>query len=146
MILLLAVIFVLSLIHVFWKRFPLVIAILIACVLFALILFLPNIDGMIANYNVDAYLSGKLSGVDEYALYDLDYAAVPALTRLEEHLLACPSLDEESAKQLEGITEWLDFLAKKHTENPDKFFDFNIPTYRAKQMLAKRQPKGVIYE
>ena len=146
MILLLAVIFVLSLIHVFWKRFPLTIAILIACVLFALILFLPNIDGMIADYNVDAYLSGELSGVDEYALYDLDYAAVPALTRLEEHLLACPSLDEESAKQLEGITEWLDFLAKKHTENPDKFFDFNIPTYRAKQMLAKRQPKGVIYE
>lgn len=138
MILLLAVIFVLSLIHVFCKKFPLAVAVLIICVLFSLVLFLPNIDGMIANYNVDAYLSGELSSVDVDALCELDYAAVPALDRLEEHLHSRPSLNEESAKQLNEITEWLNHLAKQSTQHPDGFFDFNIPTYRAKQMLEKR--------
>ena len=138
MILLLAVIFVLSLTHVFCKKFPLSTAILITCVLFSLILFLPNIDGMIAEYNVDAYLSGELASVDVNALCDLDYAAVPALTRLEEHLRSRPSLNEESAKQLDEITEWLNHLAKQSTQHPDGFFDFNIPTYRAKQMLKVR--------
>ena len=96
MILLLAVIFILSLIQVFCRKFPIAMAILVACVLFALVLFLPNIDGMIANYNVDAYLSGNLSSVDVAALCDLDYAAVPALSRLEEHLLTTREVERSA--------------------------------------------------
>ena len=138
MILLLAVFFILSLIHVFWKKFPIAMAILITCVLFALILFLPNIDGMIANYNVDAYLSGDLSSVDVEALCDLDYAAVPALERLEEHLLAKGKLDENSALLVEATTARLNDLAERSAKNPDGFFDFNIPTWRAKQILKGR--------
>ena len=138
MILLLAVIFILSLIGVFCKKLPLAMAILITCVVFALILFLPNVDGMIANYNVDAYLSGNLSSVDVAALCDLDYAAVPALSRLEEHLLASPDLDEKSARLLEATTVRLNTLAQRAAENPDGFFDFTIPTWRAKRMLEGR--------
>ncbi len=139
MILLLAAIFILSLIHVFCKKFPLAIAILITCVLFALILFLPNIDGMIANYNVDAYLSGDLSGVDVEALCDLDYAAVPALSRLEEHLLAKGKLDEKTANLLRATTARLDDLAKKNAKETYGFFDWNIPVLQAKRILAERQ-------
>ena len=138
MILLLAVIFILSLIQVFCKRFPIVIAILITCVLFALVLFLPNIDGMIANYNVDAYLSGDLSSVDVEALCDLDYAAVPALSRLEEHLLSQTKLDEKTALLLEATTAQLDRLAKWNAEETYGFFDWNIPVLRAKRMLKGR--------
>ena len=138
MIMLLAVIFILSLVWVFCKRFPLAIAILITCALFALVLFLPNIDGMIADYNVDAYLSGELSSVDVDALCDLDYAAVPALDRLEKHLLAEEKLDEKTAELLKATTERLDKLAKQSAKTPDGFFDFNIPTWQAKQMLKER--------
>ncbi len=140
MILLLAVVFILSLIHVFCKKFPLAIGVFITCVLFLLILFLPNIDGMIADYNVDAYLSGELSGVDVEALCDLDYAAVPALGCLEEHLLSRGKLDEKSAALLDATTAQLDDLAKRSANEDFDFFDFNIPTWRAKQMLAKRIP------
>ena len=138
MILLLAVFFILSLIHVFWKKFPIAMAILITCVLFSLILFLPNIDGMIANYNVDAYLSGDLSSVDVEALCDLDYAAVPALSRLEEHLLAQGKLDENSALLLEATTAQLDRLAEWNAEESYGFFDWNIPILQAKRMLEGR--------
>ena len=137
-ILLLAVIFILSLIHVFCKKFPLFIAILLTCVLFSLILFLPNINGIIADYNVDAYLSGKLSSVDVEALRDLDYAAAPALSRLEEYLLSQPTLDESATELLTQAKEHLDYLAKQNAENPDGFFDFNIPLWSAKQLLSKR--------
>lgn len=138
MILLLAVIFILSLIQVFCKKFPIAMAILVTCVVFALVLFLPNIDGMIANYNVDAYLSGDLSSVDVEALCDLDYAAVPALSRLEEHLLAKGKLDEKTALLLEATTAQLDHLAEWNAEETYGFFDWNIPVLRAKRMLEGR--------
>ena len=138
MILFLAVIFILSLIQVFCRKFPIAMAILVTCVAFALVLFLPNVDGMIANYNVDAYLSGDLSGVDVEALCDLDYAAVPALSRLEEHLLSQGKLDEKTAPLLEATTAQLDRLAKRSEKNPTGFFDWNIPVLQAKRMLEGR--------
>ena len=113
-------------------------AILVTCVVFALVLFLPNIDGMIANYNVDAYLSGELSSVDVEALCDLDYAAVPALSRLEEHLLAKGKLDEKTALLLESVTAQLDRLAEQNAEETYGFFDWNIPVLQAKRMLEGR--------
>jgi hypothetical protein len=146
MILLLAVIFILSLLHVFCKKFPLAIGVFITCALFLLILFLPNVDGMIADYNVDAYLSGDLSSVDVEALQDLDLAAVPALSRLEEHLQSQEVLDKNSALLLEETTAQLDRLAEQSNNADDDIFDFNLPLSRAKQMLAKRQPKGILYE
>ncbi|MBE6565971.1 MAG: DUF4173 domain-containing protein [Ruminococcaceae bacterium] len=138
MILLLAVSFILSLIHVFCRKFPLAIGIFITCALFLLVLFLPNIDGMIADYNVDAYLSGDLSSVDVEALCDLDLAAVPALSRLEEHLLARGKLDEKSALLLEQTSAQLDRLAEWSANSADGIFDFNLPLSRAKRMLAER--------
>ena len=138
MILLLAVIFILSLIQVFCKKFPIAMAILVTCVVFALVLFLPNIDGMIANYNVNAYLSGDLSSVDVEALCDLDYAAVPALSRLEEHLLAKGKLDEKTALLLESVTAQLDRLAEQNAKETYGFFDWNIPVLQAKRMLEGR--------
>lgn len=138
MILLLAVVFVLSLVHVFCKKLPIAMAILIACVAFALILFLPNIDGMIANYNVNAYISGDLSSVDVDALCDLDYAAVPALSRLEEHLLAKGKTDEKTALLLKATTAQLDRLAEQNAKESYSFFDWNIPVLQAKRMLEER--------
>ena len=138
MILLLAVIFILSLIQVFFKKFPIAMAILVTCVVFVLVLFLPNIDGMIANYNVDAYLSGNLSSVDVDALCDLDYAAVPALSRLEEHLLSKEKTDEKTALLLKSVTAQLDYLAEQSAKDAYGFFDWNIPVLRAKRMLEGR--------
>lgn len=43
-----------------------------------------NVDARIADYNVDAYLDGRLSQVDTYYLANLSPSALPALERLYE--------------------------------------------------------------
>ena len=93
---------------------------------------------MIADYNVDAYLSGDLTSVDVDTLCDLDLAAVPALSRLEEHLLARGKLDEKSALLLEQTSAQLDRLAERGEKETYGFFDWNLPVLRAKRMLEGR--------
>ena len=46
-----------------------------------------NVDARIADYNVDAYLGGRLPQVDIYYLGGLSPSALPALERLYEACL-----------------------------------------------------------
>ena len=78
----LAVVFVLIAIGRFVPTMKTVFLCTAVCVTMFAGLSLANVNGIIADYNVDCYLSGDLKTVDLDALEDLDEAAVPALCRL----------------------------------------------------------------
>lgn len=83
--LVLAAVFLLICVKQFVPKFKLVItASLVTVVMFAA-LALSGIDTIIANYNVNAYLSCGLETVDVSALEDLGDSAVPSLVKLAKH-------------------------------------------------------------
>ena len=58
-----------------------------------------NPDGIIANHNVDAYLSGDLATVDTELLASLSDATVPALVRLRDQAVD-PAVSQDAATAL----------------------------------------------
>ncbi len=79
---LLAVIFLLGLLHQFLPRMRTAALIFAAVVLFVGIFLFADFDRIIANYNVDAYLDGRLETVDVDMIGRLSAGSVPALLRL----------------------------------------------------------------
>ncbi|MBR4880965.1 MAG: DUF4173 domain-containing protein [Clostridia bacterium] len=127
----LAVIFILIILKQFIPRFNVVIssfAVLVVC--FAL-LCVGNIDGCIADYNVDKYLDGSLNSIDIDLLRDLGDSAVPALVRLEEATAGNINSNANAA---------LDLFARWYAENEEdeNIFSYTLPTYRAKALLKDR--------
>ncbi len=97
-------------------------------VLFGVLCF-SNVDGFIANYNVDAYFSGEIDELDVDVLYyDLNYAAVPAL--------------DEAAKHWGEAQRWLERLADRLYSDKEEDTEhyvgyFSIPRARAERILEK---------
>lgn len=136
LMLLLAVIFVLVLIRQLVQKLQLIPAIAVVCVLFLALLMLPNVDGMIASYNVDAYLAGDLNEVDVDALSEYGTSAVPALVRLKNELLSRIPEDEEAKTLLKQTDHALQQIAIDLRERPKGFFTFNFPDARAEKLLG----------
>lgn len=137
--LLLAACFLAVIIAQFARRIRLVALLLVICIVFFGFLVLVDIDGMIADYNVDVYLSGKLESVDVETLEKYGVSAVPALCRMEE---ALESISEPSSTErafLLRAQAALDRIAEGLGGDSESFFDFNIPTARAKHLLAGRK-------
>lgn len=134
--LLLAVIFVLVLLSCAIKRLRLLPAVCLVCVLFFALIAILNVDGMIADYNVDAYLSNDLKSVDVYALSELGSSAVPALVDLKEHF---DTAKESLTAEEETVKILLDNVLKNMKEEldaaPNSFFRFNLPDHRARIRL-----------
>ena len=134
--LLLAVIFILVLLSCAIKRLRLLPAVCLVCVLFFALIAIPNVDGMIADYNVDAYLSNDLKSVDVYALSELGSSAVPALVDLKEHF---DTAKESLTAEEETVKILLDNVLKNMKEEldatPNSFFRFNLPDHRARIRL-----------
>ncbi len=78
----LAVVFVLIAVGRFVPKMKTVFLCTAVCITMFAGLALANVNGIIADYNVDRYLCGDLKTVDLDALEELDEAAVPALCRL----------------------------------------------------------------
>jgi hypothetical protein len=133
--LLLAVVFVLVLIRQATKKLHLFPAIALACVLFAALITLPNVDGMIATYNVNAYLSGDLKEVDIDALSDYGTSAVPALVRLRDELMSQSYTDDTVKELLKQTDQALTLIDMELREQPKGFFTFNFPDARAEKLL-----------
>ncbi|MBQ7336506.1 MAG: DUF4173 domain-containing protein [Clostridia bacterium] len=151
LMLLLAAIFLPVLIGQVFSRVRLGAVIVIVCLVFSVLLFLPNVDGWIADYNVDAYLSGELGSVDVALLEDLDVSAVPALVRLErelgatldsagqQSLLGVVSDSTEEQKQLlEEVRSVLDSMASRILNEERGIFSFTVPDLRAAELLRER--------
>ena len=101
--LLLAVAFIAVLLKQCVKKLPLVAILTVTVILFSSAIALVNTDSLIADYNVDAYLSQTLPEVDVQMLEeDLGISAVPALANLHSHLSQIP----EDARSHE---EWVLF-------------------------------------
>ena len=106
--------------------------------LFFALIALPNVDGMIANYNVDAYLSGKLPTVDVESISDYGISSVPALCRLEEHLEERNDRNADETTFLTQTSAALDAIAAELDEADDTVWSFSFPTARARKLLDKR--------
>lgn len=87
---------------------------------------LSNVDAMIANYNVDCYISGELEDVDVYMLMDLGDPAVPALSRLRGEL------DKKSTEYNE-VKKHLNQCKKQYKDIG--IFEITLPTLKAIQTL-----------
>lgn len=72
----LAVVFIAVAVRLFVKRMPYMKAAIIAAAILTAAMCYLDVDGMIAKYNVEAYLDGRLDTVDTDALYDLSSDAV----------------------------------------------------------------------
>ena len=139
---LLAFVFVVILGKQFARRLPFVKVAIVGAVLFFALITLPNIDAVIANYNVDRYLDGTLDTVDIDELEDLGISSVKARIRLEEAwekeggLLGTSSLTSEEKEGLTKLSASLD----REKENLDRsLWAFSIPNSQAKRLLDERE-------
>lgn len=87
----LSLIFIAMLIKQFVPKFKVIPTATIITVAMFLALGLCGTDGLIAKYNVNAYLNGKLDTVDLVSLEELGDAAIPELVRLKDTLNETPN-------------------------------------------------------
>lgn len=131
LMLLLAALFVAALIRQFVRRFPLAPVLAVTILVFLLVIALLNVDGLIATYNVNAYLSGALPEVDVAMLRDeIGISAAPALVKLEQSLSAIPAPSAEQSLLLSSVRNTLDGMRKTLSET--SFFGLSLPTILAK--------------
>ena len=146
--LVLAVIFIAVLLRQIFRRFPTAPTVLIATVALFALIALPNVDGVIASYNVNHYLSGDLTEMDVYALEDLGVSAVPAAIKLEKELSQRNTPDKltdeertilyQTSAYLNAIT--VDLRVREEKQNGvERIFSFSIPTARARALLEERE-------
>lgn len=101
------------------------------------ILSFANYPSIIANYNVNLYISGKSEKIDVQTLYSLGDSAIPALVELAEYwerddLDVLPFVDKNI--QYERLVNALE--RSKNSINREKTFSsFSIPQYRAEKAL-----------
>jgi len=131
----LAIVFVLVLISAVSKKLRLIPAVALTAVLCFGLIVLPDVDGMIASYNVNAYLDGDLNEIDVESIAAYGASSVPALTELRDTLTARPATPE-----IDGILHRTDFalsmIRQELADRPDEIFYFNIPDARARAALS----------
>ena len=137
LMLLLAAVFIAVLLAQFIKRIHLIPVAVALCVIFFALVALPDVDGMIASYNVDAYLSGELGDVDVDTIADYGVSSVPALVELKDELGKRSFLSTEDYEIIQKAEAALDEIKKELSEQPDHIFTFNIPTARARALLEE---------
>ncbi len=126
---LLAVVFV---IVILWQfiRLPLWKTVFVGFTVMFGVLCFCNIDGFIADYNVDSYFSGEIDKLDVDMLYlQLDYAAAPALAEAAEHW----GEGSEADLWLERLADRL--YADKEEDAEHYVGYFSVPRARAEQLL-----------
>ena len=135
---LLALVFICVALRQIVRRFPaMTVALIGAVALFGLIA-VPNVDAVIADYNVSAYLSGELSSPDANVLAELGVSSVPARVRLEKALLQREERSVEEEVLLLDITNSLDRDAKRLETADSGFFSTSIPRAQAQKSLSER--------
>lgn len=130
----LAVIFLLIILKQFIPKFNVVISSVSVLVVCFAILCIGNVDGFIADYNVDRYLDGSLKTVDMDVLIDLGDSAVPALVRLEKATKDKDHHIRVSANTI--LNNTAQELYEQEVE--ENIFSYTLPTYKAKVLLKDR--------
>ena len=134
LMLVLAISFVLVQVSSVCKKLRLIPAIALTAVLCFGLIALPDVDGMIASYNVNAYLNGDLGEIDVESIAAYGASSVPALVELRDTLTARPATTETDAI-LTHTHSVLAMIECELSNAPNDFFYFNIPDARARAVL-----------
>jgi len=132
----LAIMFILVLIATALPKMRLIPALVLTAVLCFGLIALPDVDGLIASYNVEAYLEGDLTTVDVDLLADYGSPAVPSLVKLRDTLSKRPATPDTDAI-LKHTDDALDVIKRDLEKIPDSLFYFNIPDARARALLKE---------
>ena len=82
--LMLAVIFIIILLRLIFTRLKYIKAIILVCTITMISVSVVDINTVIANYNYDAYKSGKISNIDVEQIGSLGVSGLPVLVKLSE--------------------------------------------------------------
>lgn len=135
---LIALVYILIMLKQYIRKTKAVFLSFAVCMIMFSLLSLSNVDGIIARYNINRYLSGTLETVDVEALGDLGYASVEHLVRLEDVLESNNKHNAKILKMKKSIdSELLSFEIKLENEN-DNLFSFNLQKHKAEKALKSR--------
>lgn len=99
----LAIVFILIIVKQVYNRLPAAALSMAVTVVMFIALSICNVDGIIANYNVERYLDGTLDHVDVRSLEQMGDAAVPALYRLadQEYITGYENEAQDAIEEIE---------------------------------------------
>lgn len=146
----LAVVFVFVILRLFVRNTPYMKAVLVSAALIISAAGFADTDRVIASCNVNAYLDGRLPTVDMTTLENLDSdAVVPYVAMLVDD-----SDEEVSTRAMEILTDRFyenfeiisDNNVTVHAEYKGDFRSFNVPRYKAKELLLKDWQKYYNFE
>ncbi len=131
-----AIVFVLIIVRQFVPKLKIVAVSLAVTVVMFAGLSLSNVDGIIAKYNVDRYISGSLDTVDVSALNELGDSAIPQMVRLAESMKEDKNVkfEQETYMKLMSILQTKSY---RYIDVKEKdIFSYNLP-YLAAQKAIK---------
>lgn len=130
-----ALVFIVIALSRFIKRLKALPCAAIVCVLMFAFLSLCNVSGIIAQYNVNAYLRGKHEKIDVEALEELGDSAIPSLVYLVDEMSETGSY--KNYKQYSDVKKILNAKAQEFENEPLSLFKANIPALRAQKALEE---------
>ncbi len=133
----LAVIFIIMIVKQFVRCLNAAAASVMAAVIMFAALALPDVDSLIAKYNVDRYIDGKMSYVDVYSIFDLGDSGVPELVRLSENLkgkIENGDTSEITADMYESLEMYFREIRYDY-RNERGIFSVTVPYVQAKNAL-----------
>ena len=108
----LAITTILVAVWLFAPKLPYMKAVLLTALIMGALVFWVDVDSVVASYNVSAYQTGLLDGVDIYYLVNLSDGAVPYIARLAEDpdpavaAAAVKALKMRDYPIIEGFRDW----------------------------------------
>ena len=131
-----AFVFLFSIIRLFRPSFSYMKAIIIAVTLLGLVTAWADIDTVIARYNTQAYFSGQLSSADVYTLSELSDGAVPSLLELAQG-------EDDAARQARSV---LALRFQRYYTEEDGDYVLRNPLSLSSFNLKKHQAQKLLYE
>ncbi len=134
----LAILFVIIIVKQFISKLKAIaVSVLVILVSFGAIAFC-NVEGVIADYNVEGYISGEISEIDVVELDSLGDAAVPAMVKLSEYYESLGFNDEPvvgtSNAYYRLLKMNLEAKAEEY-EKSDSVWEITIPKVKAEKLL-----------
>lgn len=127
--------FLLVIVKQFWGGFRWMATMLVCFALLFGALCYGNPNAMVANYNVDAFLDGRLESVDTGELWKMGDAGIPALVRLYEEA------DVTTPEGYDAMVRARRVIEEYNLSNADRetgFFTFHVPRTRAERLLREK--------
>ncbi len=132
----LGIVFILLILRLFITKLPYMRPVVLAAAIIIMLVGFADIDATIAHYNIHAYQSGKLSGIDIQQLTNLNDSAVPYMLTL---------LDDEDESVRNKVRMHLDVrrsaLKLKLERKQNDFRVFNYSQHHAYRLLNENLDK-----